>query len=625
MKKLLFTLLAIVMAYGLALPMGPASGAVMNVVSDDSGDTLITKVYNKAGGAQTTVTPATPLTPFRAQEPDPYGDGTNGTYQSEYPGPYEATGSTWDGVNWFEVNSSTADWIWETETADGPSAYDSGDALYDLNAAKWGRALLMQATFNIPGNPIGTCTVHIACDNGYEVWVNGGTHYLSGSVGGPGWELTNLKQINLNTSGWNTVGHHSVTVDLVSGSNTLYVLAGNEYADTDDGDPRIGTMLSNPGAVIFQLDVEYEEIEADPGITVTKSADVDFVHHGDTITYTYEVENTGNVPLTLNKSTGVVDNDLSVTIAYVSGDGDVVDVLDDGETWVFEATYDVPAHDESEDNPIIDTATATAYYDTTPVGDTSDEVSVLILHPAIEVVKSADTHFAAPGETVYYSYVVNNIGDCVLYDVVLDDDVVGLIALTGLTDEDADTYDDDLAIGASATAGPVAYVIPGDAPESLTNIATASGFDEIGGEVTDDDQWTVVTMASRSMGYWKNHPDDWCILPPEVLMSYLPGRDAEEDGMNPLEMLGAQLIAAFLNVSCFDSLFDYNRYEGELCGYDTIYDVIEAAAVFLGANSPESWPTGKKDQRDFRKDNADELALKDCLEAFNTMGDEYWE
>jgi hypothetical protein len=31
---------------------------------------------------------------------------------------------------------------------------------------------------------------------------------------------------------------------------------------------------------------------------------------------------------------------------------------------------------------------------------------------------------------------------------------------------------------------------------------------------------------------------------------------------------------------------------------------------------------GKAGQRDFRKANADELALKDVLEAFNSMGDE---
>ena len=75
MKKVLFPILAVVLALSLALPMAAVVGAAlttMTVVSDDSGATLITTVYNKALGVQTTVTPTTPLTPARAQEPDPY-------------------------------------------------------------------------------------------------------------------------------------------------------------------------------------------------------------------------------------------------------------------------------------------------------------------------------------------------------------------------------------------------------------------------------------------------------------------------------------------------------------------------------------------------------------------------
>lgn len=265
-KKVLYPILGLVLALGLALPMAAPVGAApdtMYIVSGDTGATKITTVYNKALGVQTTVIPITPLTPVKAQEPDPYDT----TYVSEYPGPYEAVDSTWDVQTgkWFQNNvplvGPAADWIWETETVDGPNAYGALDPLYDANAEKWGRALLMETTFSIPGNPTGTCTVHIACDNGYEVWVNGGTHYASAPVkGGPGsgWETSNLRETYLGTSGWNAVGHHDVTADLVSGSNTLYVLAGNEYFDTDDGN-NAPTWKRNPGAVIFQLDIEYEE------------------------------------------------------------------------------------------------------------------------------------------------------------------------------------------------------------------------------------------------------------------------------------------------------------------------------------------------------------------------------
>jgi len=119
-------------------------------------------------------------------------------------------------------------------------------------------------------------------------------------------------------------------------------------------------------------------VEINPEIEVTKSADVDMVHHGDTITYTYEVENTGDVDL---DPPTVVDNELPITPAYVSGDDSNVGVFDVGEIWVFEATYAVPAHDDEEDDPIVDTATATALFDSTEITADSNVVEVDILHP----------------------------------------------------------------------------------------------------------------------------------------------------------------------------------------------------------------------------------------------------
>ncbi len=268
MKKVLFPILALVLALGLALPIAVvgASPDSMTVVSDTS--VLITEVYNKAGGVNSFVDlSGSPLTAVRAQEPKPYPTG----YLTEGA---EVTDSVWDnGVNWFEDNASGADWIWETERAEGPASLDPGDARYDADAARYGRVVLFETTFNIPGVPT-SATLHIAADNGYEAWVNTGTHYLSPTaVGGSGWENSNLWETNLSTSGWQSYGTHIISgSDLVSGVNTLYVLAGNEYFWTDDGNSPVPPTQSgpykqyNPGAAIFQLDVEYEE----PSIEVEK-------------------------------------------------------------------------------------------------------------------------------------------------------------------------------------------------------------------------------------------------------------------------------------------------------------------------------------------------------------------
>jgi len=672
-------------------------GSTISVYSDTSA--LITTVYNKALGGNSVVDlSGSPLTAVRAWEPAPYS--------SNYPEePPEAIGSTWDkGVGWFETNGSSADWIWETHLANDPAVvYALTDDLYDADAAINGRVVLFELTFEILGNPI-SATLHIAADNGYEAWVNSGTHFYSTRVSGDGWEDSDLHEANLKTNGWQYDGNFTInSSEFVNGSNTLYVLAGNEYFAPDDGNTSTPASQYNPGAVIFQLDIDYEVvIEEVPGIAIEKSGPVS-AHVGDIITYTYTVTTgTGDVPL----SAVAVSDDLAGDAAYVSGDDNTNDLLDLLETWIFTANYEVP----SGLDPVVNIATA---YGTSPQGaevtaeatwsvdiihpdievtkeadptmaheddlisytinventgdcdltkvsviddhgtpvyqsgdddldgkldidetwvytcsgpaeaddftntaeatfedmlggqaTDSDTADVEVLNPAILVDKTADTTVAAPGDTVAYSYTVTNVGDCILYNVSLVDDVVGPIALTGLTDEDGDTFTDDLAQGASAT-GSADYLVTFDDPEWLVNTATASGTDELGLTVDDEAFWTVHTMCARTIGYWKNHLEDWCDLPedsmffgedPGTLLAYFPGNGIEEDGVNPLEMLRVQLLAAELNVACFDVYFDYGRYEKE-----DIFAAIEDAEEFL-AGLPDDLNTywsglGKAGQR----------------------------
>jgi len=334
LKKILFPILALVLAIGLAIPMAmpveAASPATVTVVSDDSGATVITTVYNKAGGVNNTVDlSGSPPTAVRAWEPDPYST----TYPTE---PLEATDSTWDnGVNWFEDNASSADWIWETHLAEGPALYDTTDPLYDADAARYGRVVLFETTFNIPGNPI-SATLRIAADNGYEAWVNGGTHYLSSTVGGLGWETSNLGEANLSTSGWQSYGTLVISgSELTSGVNTLYVLAGNEYFWTDDGNSPVPPTQSNPyrqynpGAVIFQLDVSYDTTSF-----VSLTPDIAYNPAGTehTVTATITPPEAG-VPITFvvtgaNSASGVVNTEADGTAEFTyTGTNSGVDTI----------------------------------------------------------------------------------------------------------------------------------------------------------------------------------------------------------------------------------------------------------------------------------------------------------
>ena len=591
-------------------------GSTISVYSDTS--VLITKVYNKALGGNSVVDlSGSPLTAVRAWEPKPYPDA----YPAEPP---EAIGSLWDkGVKWFEDNNSNADWIWETHLANGPADYDPDNDLYDADAAINGRVVLFETTFKISGDPT-SATLHIAADNGYEAWVNDGTtHFYSDRVSGPGWETSDLHQASLNTTGWQYDGNFDIDgSEFVNGSNTLYVLAGNEYFAPDDGNTPIPASKYNPVAVIFQLDVDYEvAIEEAPEIAIEKSGPVS-AHVGDIITYTYTVTTgTGDVPL----SAVAVSDDLAGDAAYVSGDANTNGLLNLGETWIFTANYEVP----SGVDPVVNTATA---YGTSPQGtEVTAEAnwSVDIIHPAIAVEKSGP-EAAAPGETVTYTYTLTNEGDVPLSAVAVSDNLAGVAAYDS---GDANT-NGFLDMGETwiFTAD---YDVTFDDPEWLINIATAEGTDELGKVVTATDTWSVHTMGARTIGYWKTHPEKWCDFPSgsmfadenkEVLLTYFPGMGAEVDGVNPLEMLRAQLIAAELNYACFEDEYHYTRYEAA-----DIFGTMRDAEAFLqrvynapGGNDLNAfWSSLSKKQQNNVKQIAN--PLKDTLEEFNAMGDEIFE
>jgi len=352
-------------------------GVPMTVVSDDSGATLITKVYNKAGGGNSEVDlSSSPLTAVRAWEPNPY--------PTDYPiEPIEVTDSYWDNnVNWFEDNGSSADWIWETHLANGPADYSISDPLYDADAAISGRVVLFETTFDIVGDP-SSATLYIAADNGYEAWVNsGGTHYLSPTVSGTGWENTSLHQTDLNTSGWQSYGTYTIDgTELINGSNTLYVLAGNEYFWSDDppnfDNPTRGTTQYNPVAVIFHLDIDYEVvIEEVPEIEVVKVCPPAFAFVGDTLTYNYTVTNTGGGALL---DVTLVDDQLGLITLTGLTDIDGIGGANDlawGESATGTANYVVLEGDTVVENTA--TASSTSEIDDSLVEATSDECIVQI-------------------------------------------------------------------------------------------------------------------------------------------------------------------------------------------------------------------------------------------------------
>jgi uncharacterized repeat protein (TIGR01451 family) len=121
--------------------------------------------------------------------------------------------------------------------------------------------------------------------------------------------------------------------------------------------------------------------------------------------------------------------------------------------------------------------------------------------PGIEVVKDCPPEFAYVGDTLAYEYTVNNTGDGALLDVTLVDDPLGPITLIGLTDVDADTLLDDLAVGAYAT-GTAEYVVQ-EGDTVLLNTATASStseLDETTVEATSDECMVEICYEETAFG-----------------------------------------------------------------------------------------------------------------------------
>jgi hypothetical protein len=155
------------------------------------------------------------------------------------PNPPDPNDSYWDSHLDYTFTGG-ADWIWESYRIVHPV---EGDIVY------------FEKTFNIPGDPT-SGTLHITCDNGYEVYLNG---TLVGSAQfGAGWEASNLTETYVNSQGWQSVESYDIFNLLVPGTNVLLIKAANEYMGSLDSQSD-GTIRSNPAGLIFEVDVCYYE------------------------------------------------------------------------------------------------------------------------------------------------------------------------------------------------------------------------------------------------------------------------------------------------------------------------------------------------------------------------------
>lgn len=131
--------------------------------------------------------------------------------------------------------------------------------------------------------------------------------------------------------------------DFIGASVVDFGSAGEHSFTTPQGGPTLFVRFASDHKAKAKADANTElcepPTEPEPGIEIRKSADAETtVEPGTLVTYTYEVENTGNVPLS-NVQVGdfIVDSDQIAceSINYQSGDLNDDDILDVDEIWTF--------------------------------------------------------------------------------------------------------------------------------------------------------------------------------------------------------------------------------------------------------------------------------------------------
>ena len=246
-----------------------------------------------------------------------------------------------------------------------------------------------------------------------------------------------------------------------------------------------------------------------PALEVTKLATVGGTTLGSIISYTLNVENTGNVTLTapsvsddMSRLNGT-NTALDAPFAYVSGDTDTDDLVDVGEVWVYTAQHEITQADINAGG-IENSATATANDPTgTPVSDVSDNgndgdgnttddptTTEITAGPALDVVKVLTSADFTPGGEVAFTITGRNIGNVTLTTADVSDT---------LTRADG-TAPTGTISGPTLTSGNAAGIHPGEEwiwsyvytleqadidAGGLRNSATVTGTPPTGTPVTD--------------------------------------------------------------------------------------------------------------------------------------------
>lgn len=220
-----------------------------------------------------------------------------------------------------------------------------------------------------------------------------------------------------------------------------------------------------------------DQIACVPRIRLRKGGP-DQAHVGDAITYVFIVTNTGGVDLSNIHLSDPACEAGSITLVD-GGNGN--EVLEAGEEWSLTCEHTITAGDG---DPVHNEASVSGDHEGGTVSDSAAH-DVAVLHPRIDLEKTATPTAGPAGTLITYTYSVTNTGDTPLFHISVDDDMVGHVG--GIA-----------TLPVDGTVQLTSQITLGSSP--ITNIATAGGSDALGGFVSDDASATVTVVAGEGGG-----------------------------------------------------------------------------------------------------------------------------
>ena len=229
-----------------------------------------------------------------------------------------------------------------------------------------------------------------------------------------------------------------------------------------------------------KVEFMFKNTRENPSLAVEKTADKTQYLPGETVTFTINVTNDGNVDLK-----GITLDDVFSKNGYLAEQQLPVEGYEGafdlaiGETKSFTSKFVIP-----EDVPPNTTYKNVV---TTTIRDVSSEIlgeAVILIDPTFTIEKIVDKNEATVGETVTYSIVVTNTGNGPLTNILVKDDMIGL-----------DTVIDQLDVNESKTLLGE-YVVTADDIGELENIATATV--EVDGESITHDASVIVEVSPKA-------------------------------------------------------------------------------------------------------------------------------